>query len=82
MHGFSRFDYETIIGQVQAEMHLGSRQQSQSRAPSGVSNEDAYAILGVDRNTSDKDIKKACRRLMNQLYPDKLVARGNAGRDD
>ena len=36
----------------------------------------AYAIIGVDENTTDKDVKKAYRRLMSQHHPDKLVAKG------
>ncbi len=37
---------------------------------------DAYALLNVNKNTSDADVKKAYRRLMNQHHPDKLVAKG------
>lgn len=38
--------------------------------------ESAYAILGVDESTSDRDLKKAYRRLMSQHHPDKLVSKG------
>ena len=38
--------------------------------------EDAYVILGVDKNTGDKDLKRAYRRLLAQHHPDKLVAKG------
>ncbi len=38
--------------------------------------ESAYAVLGVDASTSDAEVKKAYRRLMNQNHPDKLVAKG------
>ncbi len=34
----------------------------------------AYATLGVDRSSTNDDIKKAYRRLMNQHHPDKLAA--------
>jgi DnaJ like chaperone protein len=36
----------------------------------------AYAVLGVESASSDKEVKTAYRRLMNQHHPDKLVARG------
>ena len=36
----------------------------------------AYKILGVSKNSSEADIKKAYRRLMSQHHPDKLVAKG------
>lgn len=38
--------------------------------------EQAYRVLGVERNAPAKDIKLAYRRLMSQHHPDKLVSRG------
>ncbi len=35
---------------------------------------DAYSVLGVDRSSTNDDIKKAYRRLMNRHHPDKLAA--------
>jgi len=34
----------------------------------------AYRTLGIDKSTSNADIKKAYRRLMNRNHPDKLVS--------
>lgn len=77
MLGFSRFDFEAIVGRVQAEMHLGSRQQRTGTASSSaVNDKDAYAVLGVTPSVTDAEVKKAYRRLMNQHHPDKLVAKG------
>jgi len=36
----------------------------------------AYQALGIDAQATDKEIKTAYRRLMNQHHPDKLVAKG------
>ncbi len=33
---------------------------------------DPYAVLGVDRNANERDIKRAYRKLMSQHHPDKL----------
>jgi DnaJ like chaperone protein len=45
-------------------------------ASSGVSLDDAYAVLGVSKNASKAEVKKAYRRMMNQHHPDKLVSKG------
>ena len=42
----------------------------------GISVDDAYRVLGIDKTLSDKEIKRAYRRLLAQHHPDKLVAKG------
>ncbi|HJP38011.1 MAG TPA: co-chaperone DjlA [Gammaproteobacteria bacterium] len=36
----------------------------------------AYQALGIESTATDKEVKTAYRRLMNQHHPDKLVAKG------
>jgi DnaJ like chaperone protein len=38
--------------------------------------DDAYAVLGLARNASDDEIRKAYRRLVREHHPDRLVAKG------
>jgi len=61
---------EMIIAGAQFHQGQGNKQSSQSQL------ENAYKVLGVSPDTSDKEIKKAYRQLMSQHHPDKLVAKG------
>ncbi len=38
--------------------------------------DEAYVVLGVDKSLTDKEIKRAYRRMLAQHHPDKLVAKG------
>ena len=38
--------------------------------------EEAYKALGVTRDSSDAEIKRAYRKLMSQYHPDKLIGQG------
>ncbi|MEP5324273.1 DnaJ domain-containing protein, partial [Marinobacter alexandrii] len=59
---------------VQAQTHFHG--QSGFRAQPGTGLDDAYAALGIDSTVSDKDLKRAYRKLMSENHPDKLIARG------
>ncbi len=70
--GFSIAQLEQLIQMVGAQKQY-SHQATQAR---GGSLADAYAVLGVDQDISDTELKKTYRRLMSQHHPDKLVAKG------
>ncbi len=56
---------------------FGHRNGAERTAPAAqVSLSADYALLGVDENASQAEVKKAYRRLMAQHHPDKLVAKG------
>jgi DnaJ like chaperone protein len=58
--------------------HLFSMASGAGRAPGrhGQPLSKAYEILGIDKSSSDAEVKKAYRRLMSQHHPDKLIAKG------
>ena len=63
---FPLHELENLIQQFAASQSSSKR----------TSIEDAYKILGVEESLSDKEIKRAYRRLLAQHHPDKLVAKG------
>lgn len=78
--GISRFDYERIKLQIQAQQRFynsGYQQQYRQAARQEKNHlEDAYGVLGLTSSSSEKEVKRAYRRLMSQHHPDKLVAKG------
>lgn len=54
--------------------------RAQGSAPAPPSREDtlaaAYSALGIQPSATDREVKTAYRRLMNQHHPDKQMARG------
>ncbi len=38
--------------------------------------DDAYKALGVSKDSTDAEIKRAYRKLMSQYHPDKLIGQG------
>ncbi len=76
----SRFQYQALKIAVEAYTRMGTEQRyrssSRSRQSSQPSTYDAYTVLGVSPNASDKEIEKAYRRGISQNHPDKLAAKG------
>lgn len=74
--GFSRFALDRLIQMVQAQQHYRSSSSSSNGNAGYQSIDDAYRVLGAEKDASDGEVKKAYRKLMNQHHPDKLVSRG------
>ncbi|QLE84412.1 MULTISPECIES: co-chaperone DjlA [Shewanella] len=68
--GFTAGQLDSLLKRWQAEFSFHQQGGKQT------SIEDAYNVLGVDDTSSDQQIKRAYRKLMNEHHPDKLVAKG------
>ena len=70
------------VGQIEFA-HLEALHRARRRFGEGASEaaretalDEAYRVLGVESTVSDREVKTAYRRLMNQHHPDKQAARG------
>lgn len=69
--GLERAELAQIEALIRNQGRSGDGAQSSS-----LSLEEAYRALAVEPSASDRDVKTAYRRLMNQHHPDKLVSQG------
>ena len=69
-----------LLNKLRFPIHELERLIQQFSVASGKSSkltiDDAYVILGADKSLTDKELKRAYRRLLAQHHPDKLVAKG------
>ncbi len=63
------------MARAQGHFHGGSGGGAAGHSTAGAV-ERAYTALGVEPAVSDRDLKRAYRRLMSENHPDKLIARG------
>jgi len=81
--GYSAAELDNLLEMIVAGTNFhqqqsgGYRQQGASGAfSSGQQLDNAYKVLGIDKDSSMPAIKKAYRKLMSQHHPDKLIAKG------
>lgn len=72
--GYSAAQLEQLLRMVQAQSQFHSG-PGHTAAPE-TSLADAYAALGVSEAATDKELKRAYRKLMSENHPDKLIAQG------
>jgi DnaJ like chaperone protein len=76
--GIGRMRLNLIINSVQAQHRFHQSQSGQAYQHQSSESQlaDAYQALQVSADASDKEVKKAYRKMMAQHHPDKLAAKG------
>ena len=69
--GYDHAAFRHLLDMVLNQSHFGGGQVSAAGAL-----EDAYKALGVTKDSTDAEIKRAYRKLMSQYHPDKLMGQG------
>lgn len=69
--GYSQTAFRQLLDMVLNQSHFGGGQANAATAL-----EDAYKALGVSKDSTDAEIKRAYRKLMSQYHPDKLMGQG------
>lgn len=69
--GYSQDGFRQILAMIINQTHFAGGQPS-----TASSLEDAYKALGVSKESTDQEVKRAYRKLMSQYHPDKLMGQG------
>jgi len=74
--GFAARELDQLLEMIIAGAQFHQQEKTGAKVSTAEQLNNAYALLGVNQSSSDRDIKKAYRKLMSQHHPDKLVAKG------
>ncbi len=69
--GYDRATFRRLL-----EMVLNQSRFAGGRAASMSTLDDAYKALGVAKDSTDQEVKRAYRKQMSQYHPDKLIGQG------
>lgn len=69
--GYDQAAFRRMLDMVLNQSHFAAGQETSASAL-----DDAYKALGVSKDSSDQEVKRAYRKLMSQYHPDKLMGQG------
>ncbi|MBA4142962.1 MAG: co-chaperone DjlA [Nitrosospira sp.] len=69
--GYEEQAFKQLLEMILNQSHFAGGQVTSASAL-----EDAYKALGVSKESSDQEIKRAYRKLISQYHPDKLMGQG------
>ena len=69
--GYDPLAFKQLLEMVSSQSHFAG-----GKVTSADALDDAYKALGVTKESSDQEIKRAYRKLISQYHPDKLMGQG------
>lgn len=69
--GYGQAEFRQLMDMVLNQSHFAGGQPNSAAAL-----DDAYKALGVTKDSTDQEIKRAYRKLISQYHPDKLIGQG------
>ena len=69
--GYDQAAFKQLLDMVLNQSHMAGGQASTAEAL-----DDAYKALGVGKESTDAEVKRAYRKLISQYHPDKLIGQG------
>ena len=69
--GYNQLAFRHLVDMVLNQSHFAA-----GRETSATALDDAYKALGVTRDSTNAEIKRAYRKLISQYHPDKLIGQG------
>lgn len=69
--GYGPEAFRRLLEQVLSQSHFAA-----AGATTAAALEDAYKALGIAKEASDAEVKRAYRKLISQYHPDKLIGQG------
>lgn len=69
--GYNQAEFTQLIDMVLNQSHFAGGKPNTAAAL-----DDAYKALGVTKDSTDQEIKRAYRKLISQYHPDKLIGQG------
>ena len=69
--GYDHATFKQLLDMILNQTHFAGGQAS-----SASTLDDAYKAIGVSKDSTDQEVKRAYRKLMSQYHPDKLMGQG------
>ena len=69
--GYDQAAFQHMLDMILNQSHFAGGQAASANAL-----DDAYKALGVNKESSDQEVKRAYRKLISQYHPDKLMGQG------